>query len=125
MSRDQWDNSPELRDAVISDMRNWAAASHGGWPHLGYPDHAAFAVEPSPSPPPFDLARAEKTEKALLQTQARGPESERIVRALMLHFMSSQAAHSKAKALKVSRATFYRMVDEGLYRIYIQGLTLV
>ena len=123
MDKSTWDNSPALRDEMIADMRNWAAASHGGWPHLGYPSQAPFAVEPSPSSPPFDEARAERTERALLAANAEAG-GKKIVSALMMHFMSSRAAHTKAKILGVSRRKFYYLVDEGLYRVWAAGLDI-
>ena len=121
--RATWDNSPGLRDDMIADLRNWAAASNGGWPRLTYPGQVPFAVEPSKAPPPFDARRAEKTEAAMLLASAQDG-APKAIGALMLHFMSSRAAHTKAKILGVSRRKFYHLIDDGLYRVWAAGLDI-
>lgn len=128
MDKADWDNSPELRAAVEADLRNWAVWSFGwGTRPLGYPQEQPFSQSPKDPSPPCDVERAEATEDALvfwrLMSRMCEPVKRRhqakLIAAIKLHYLSSLAAHSKAKALGVSRTQFYRLLDEAHFVFWL------
>lgn len=128
MDKTVWDNSPELRATVESDLRNWAVWSFGwGTRPLGYPQEQPFSQSPKSPSPPCDVERAEETESKLVLWRLLAKECEphyrknqvKLMAALKLHYLSNLAAHSKAKALGVSRTQFYRLLDEAHYVFWL------
>ena len=127
--RPKWDESPELRDAVESDLRNWSVWSRGGWPRLDCPTEQPFSRSPQDPSPPMDVRRAEQTEEALVlwRLLARDLEERKrtqnlkLITALKLHYLTDKAAHTKAKILHVSRPTYYRMLDEARFAYWVMS----
>ena len=123
----QWDNSPELRDTVASELKNWAAWSQGGKPQLGYPTEQPYSKSPSKCGPPCNVEQAEEAELTLVfwRLLARSCDEDkrwhqvRLITALKLHYLTDKAAHTKAKILGVSRAQFYNMLDEAHFAYWI------
>jgi len=125
--RPKWDESPELRDAVDADLRNWSVWSRGGRPELGYPSEQPFGKSPQQPCPPCDVVAAEEVETSLVlwRLLARDLDADgrqlnvKLISALRLHYLSNQAAHTKAKILHVSRRQFYNLLDEARFRYWV------
>ena len=123
----KWDESPELRDAVDADLRNWSVWSRGGYPNLGHPTEQPFSSQPQQPSPPCNIREAEQAEAALVlwrllarDLDESGRERNiKLISTLRLHYLSNQAAHTKAKILHVSRPTFYRLLDEARYTYWV------
>ena len=123
----KWDESPELREEIDRELRNWSVWSRGGRPELGYPSEQPFSKSPQQPGPPCDIAQAENTESSLIlwRLLARDLDEDRrqhnvkLITAIKLHYLSDRAAHTKAKMLHVSRPTFYRMIEEARFRYWV------
>ena len=123
----KWDESPELRDAVDADLRNWSVWSRGGYPNLGHPKEQPFSNQPQDPSPPCNIGDAEKAEEALVlwrllcrdMDERKRRQNVKLISALRLHYLSNQAAHTKAKILHVSRPTFYRLLDEARFAYWV------
>ena len=128
--RATWDNSPELRDSVRDLLTEWGYAMRGGLPDLGYPHEQPFSVTPSKAAPCYDADKVDSvnvTLSAWMMEQRRKHisidkrrESMRLILTLRFHFTSDRPAEAKAKAMNVSKRTFWRRVDEAMYRFWVR-----
>ena len=125
--RAQWDNSPELKATIVTELRNWAVWSHGGKPQLGYPVEQPFGRTPSKCGPRCDVEKAEESELALVfwRLLAQSCEADqrayqvKLITALKLHYLTDKAAHTKAEILGVGRRKFYAMLDDAHFAYWI------
>jgi len=123
-----WNDSPELRDDVRAVLQEWGDAVRGGWPPLGYPVKCPFTVAPSKGEPPFNMERVESVTDTIMlwnMIQRQEPDVDRranILRLLLIlrvHFVAKGPAEAKAKRFKVSRRTYWRLVDESMFRFWV------
>lgn len=123
-----WNDSPELRESVRADLEEWGRAQRGGFPDLGYPREQPFSVTPSKMPPSYDADKVQAITDTLtlwnlaqreIRDTDRRAEVLRLLFVLRLHFISDAPAESKAKRMKVSKRTFWRLVDEATCRFWI------
>lgn len=122
-----WNDSPELRDSVRADLAEWGMAQRGGLPDLGYPPEANFWVAPSKSAPCYDQDKIDAINDTLVFWSLEAREIEdvehaahmlRTILALRVHFMSGAPAESKARRFNMSRRSYYRMIDDAMYRFW-------
>ena len=134
-SRETWDNSPELRHGVKDLLINWAWHYSGGHENLGYPDHQPFSSPPArdrPKPPRYlGQDEADKVESVFRKASERFPEDEprslhslarslrpgayRVYLRLEFILMAGSAEQSKAKAMRMSRRTYRRRIDDAMF----------
>jgi len=123
-----WNDSKELRESVRADLEEWGDAQRGGFPDLGYPHEQPFVVTPSKMPPTYDADKVQAITDTitlwnLSQRQIRDidrrAEVLRLLLVLKLHFISDAPADAKSKRMKVSKRTFWRLVDEATCRFWI------
>ena len=123
-----WENSPELRESVRADLTEWGKAQKGGFPDLGYPREQPFSITPSKAPPSHDPDKVDAISDTLTMwtlIQREVPDIEkranmlRLLLILKTHFVSDAPAESKAKRFKVSRSSFWRLVDESMFRFWV------
>jgi hypothetical protein len=133
--RSKWDESPELRIQVQEELRNWAIWSHGGKPDLGHAHKANFydqmkGASPSGCPPVCDVEKAKTTEDNFVMWRLVAKEAEpyarhylaKLLLVLRLHYMTSKAAHTKARIANVSRKQYYRLLEDAEYRYWVISL---
>ena len=122
-----WSESPELRDSVKDDLIEWGRAQKGGFPDLGYPQNPPFTVEPQRMPPAYDADKVDAITDTLtmwnLVQRMMGTDKQRAMawrlRAILIaHFISNAPAESIAKKFRISRRTFWRQLDEAMYRFW-------
>ena len=129
--RAEWDDSPELRQSVKEELRNWAQWSRER------PMRAPYDRQPWYTPPrdqrdkrlpsaPCDAGLAEETEGCLLRWRDSfneyGLEGSGHIAAIMfafdLHYLTKKTAIEKAEILSVSRSKFYRLLDEAHFEYW-------
>lgn len=135
MKNPSWYDNDELRATVKDLLINWAWHYSGGMDQLGYPDHEPFTTPPvreKPRPPRYlGPQEADRVEEVFRRAAERWPEDEpgslealaRSIRPgafrlyLRLEFVifAGQAEHTKAKALKMSRSTYRRRIEDAMF----------
>lgn len=122
-----WDNAPELRDAVRDDLTEWGKAVRGGMPDLGYPSRCPGITEDNTKLFRYDVDKVDDITRTFVDWNQRlskmgdvnkRREGGRLILTLRFHFTSDRPAEAKAKVIGVSRRTFWRRVDEGMFRFW-------
>lgn len=131
--RATWDNAKNtLKKSVEEELINWAFWSSGGAPDLGHAHKTNFysqmkgATAPAPAPV-VNIEQAEHTEDMLVMWRlvARNSEPDKrarladLLRVLKMHFLSPRPVEVKREILGMSRARYYRLLDDAMYRYWV------
>jgi hypothetical protein len=123
ISKDAWDNSPELQASVRRRLINWGWHFFGGMPNLGYADHANFATPPDkrPSRPAEYLGLEDAEEVEYIISTAAQASLSGMRNSIILkteHVMAHLPQEVKAKIRGMSRSTYQRRRDEAEWWFY-------
>lgn len=127
LSKDEWDNAPELRRQVQERLINWGWHFYGGRPNLGYADHTNFATPPDkkPSRPPKYLGLEDAEEVEFIISSAAQASLSNMRYAIILkteHVLAHLPQESKAKIRGMSRSTYQRRCNEAEWWFYRAAL---
>lgn len=122
-----WENSPETREAVRSDLYEWGGAQRGAMPDLDYPHRQPFTTPDAKPTPIYDLEKVEDMDRTFrywnelvheLADRSQQRDQRRQMRAIRVYFIAQVPAEAAAERMKVSRATFYRILGEAMFRFW-------
>lgn len=127
VSKETWDNSPELREGVRERLINWGWHFFGGRPNLGYADHTNFATPPDkrPSRPPKYLGLEDAEEVEYIISSASQASLSNMRYAIILkteHVMAHLPQEVKARIRGMSRSTYQRRISEAEWWFYCLAL---
>lgn len=123
-----WINSENTREAVRDDLYEWGGAQRGALPDLGYPHRQPFATPDSKPTPLYDPQKVDEIDQTFrywnglveeLSAPDKRREQRRLMRAIRCYFIAQLPAESCAERLGVSRATFYRILGEAMFRFWL------
>ena len=129
LTKEQWDNSPELRGAIADRLFDWGWHSFGGGPDHGFPTHSTFTTPPSPNYSryqpthgPDDAQEVDYIISSAAQASLLGLRNAEVLR---IEFVRRDLTKKqRARRLGYSRRTYQRRLDGAMFWFYRLAITL-